>query len=707
MLRAIVTLASAFALASAAWAAPLPQGNPLLEPWSGAYGGVPPFDKIRVEHFEPALEAGMAAQRREIAAIAGNAAPATFSNTVLALERSGQVLKQVEVLHDLWNGSLSTPAMQEVRRRMEPKLAAFNDEISQNPRLFRRIEQVYRSGEMKRLSPEQQRLVWSYRTDFVKHGAMLTPAAKGRVAAINQRLAVLYTDFSQNLLAEEGGQGVVIGEHADLAGLGEGDIEAAAQEATRRGLVGRWVIANTRSAVEPFLTLSPRRALRERVWRLFVNRGDNGDAHDNNGIVREIVALRQERARLLGFPSFAHWQLSDTMAARPQAALDLMGQVWQPTVARLRGQVAEMQQLANAEAQAAGQAPFVLEPWDFRYYAEKLRRAEYDFDAGELTPYLQLDKVREAMFWAAGRLYGISFEPVLDVPVFHPDVTVWRVSGRDGAFVGLWYFDPYAREGKNSGAWMSSFRSQNRLFGADVRPTVSNNSNFKRGKPGEPVLVTWDDAVTMFHEFGHALHGLLSDATYPSLAGPGSLLDFGEFPSQVNEYWLPTPPVLAMLVNQAGQPLPKALVDKLDRGRHFDRPFFELEYLASALLDMKLHLLDKPPADLRAFERDTLAELGMPSAVVPRHRIAQFGHAFSGEDYAAGYYAYLWAEVLSRDAFEAFTDARDPFHAATAKRYLQTVLSAGNTVDPSEAFRRFRGRDPQVAPLLRAHGYAP
>jgi len=707
MLRVIATLAAAFALACAVHAAPAAAGNPLLAPWSGPYGGVPPLDKIRVEHFVPALEAGMAAQRREIAAIAGGPLPATFANTVLAVERSGRLLAQVEMAYGLWSGSLNTTAMQEVQRRMEPRLAAFNDELTQNPRLFRRVDAVYRSAEMKRLSPEQQRLVWSYRTAFVKQGATLAPAAKRRVAAINQRLAALYTDFGQNLLAEEEGQGLVISERAELAGLGAADVDAAAQEATRRGLPGRWVIANTRSAIEPFLALSPRRTLREQAWRLFANRGDNGDVHDNNRIVQEILSLRAERSKLLGFASYAHWRLSDTMAAQPRAALDLMAQVWQPTAARIRDQIAQMQQLADAESQKAGTPRFTIEPWDFRYYAEKLRRAEYDFDVSELTPYLQLDKLREAMFWAAGRLYGIRFEPVGDVPVFHPDVTVYRVLDKDGSLVGLWYFDPYAREGKNSGAWMDSYRAQNRLFGSDVRPIVSNNSNFKRGKPGEPVLVTWDDAVTMFHEFGHALHGLLSDASYPSLAGPNSVLDFGEFPSQVNEYWLPTPPVLAMLVNAAGQPLPKALIDKLDRSRHFDKPFFELEYLASALLDMKLHLLDQPPADLRAFERATLDELGMPSAVVARHRIPQFGHCFSGEGYAAGYYAYLWAEVLSRDAFEAFIQAGDPFDPAVARRYLQTVLSVGNTVDPAEAFRSFRGRDPQVGPLLRAYGFAP
>lgn len=706
MLRAIIRWAGALTLAGSstfvvAKAPAAPPPNPLLAPWAGPYGGVPPFDQIRTEHFGPALMAGMAEQRREIAAITANKAAPTFDNTVLALERSGRLLERAKVLYGVWTGSLSTPGFQKVQRQMEPKLAAFEDELTQNARLFGRIEAVYQSDEMQRLTPEQQRLVWSYRTSFVKQGARLGPKDKQRVAAINQRLAVLATDFSQNLLADEGGQGLVISDAADLAGLSEGDIEAAAQEARQRGMKGRWVIANTRSAMEPFLARSPKRALREKAWRLFVNRGDNGDAHDNNAIVTEVLALRAERSKLMGFETYAHWKLSDTMAQDPQAALALMLKVWGPAVAQVDQQVADMQKLVDAE-----KGGFQIQPWDYRYYVEQLRKAQLDFNVDELTPYLQLDKVRDAMFWAAGRLYGLRFEPVHDVPVFHADVSVYRVLGKGGEHVGLWYFDPYAREGKNSGAWMDSYRPQNRLDG-DVRPIVSNNSNFKRGKAGEPVTITWDDAVTMFHEFGHALHGLCSNVTYPSLAGPNSVLDFGEFPSQVNEYWLPTPPVLAMLVNQAGQPLPKALVDKIERSRNFDKGFWKLEFLASALLDMKLHLEGAKPVEPRAFEKATLRELGMPSAMVARHRIPQFGHVFSGDGYAAGYYGYLWAEVLSHDAFDAFIEAGDPFDPVVAKRYLDTVLSVGNTVDPGQAFRNFRGRDPEVDALLRADGFAP
>jgi len=681
--------------------------NPLLATWAGPYGGVPPFDKIRTEHFAPALMAGVAEQRREIAVITANKAAPNFDNTVLALERSGRLLGRVKVLYGVWTGSLSTAGFQKVQRQMEPRLAAFEDELAQNTKLFKRIEAVFQSEEMQRLTPEQQRLVWTYRTSFVKQGARLGAKEKQRVAAINQRLAVLATDFGQNLLADEGGQGLVIDNAADLAGLSEGDIEAASQEAKQRGMKGRWVIANTRSAMEPFLARSPKRALREKAWRLFVNRGDNGDAHDNNRIVTEVLALRAERSKSLGFETYAHWKLSDTMAQDPQAAMALMLKVWTPAVAQVNQQVADMQKLVDAETKdGKSGGGFQIQPWDYRYYVEQLRKAQLDFNVDELTPYLQLDKVRDAMFWAAGRLYGLRFEPIHDVPVFHADVTVYRVLGKDGEHVGLWYFDPYAREGKNSGAWMDSYRPQNRL-GGEIRPIVSNNSNFKRGKAGEPVYITWDDAVTMFHEFGHALHGLCSDVSFPSLAGPNSVLDFGEFPSQVNEYWLPTPPVLAMLVNQAGQPLPQALVDKIERSRNFDKGFWKLEFLASALLDMKLHLEGAKPVEPRAFEKAVFSELGMPSAMVARHRIPQFGHVFSGEGYAAGYYGYLWAEVLSHDAFDAFVEAGDPFDPVVAKRYRDTVLSVGNTIDPGQAFRNFRGRDPEVGALLRADGFAP
>jgi peptidyl-dipeptidase Dcp len=674
----------------------------LAAPWPGAHGGLPPFDRVRVEDFEPALVAAMAEQRREVALITARKAAPTFANTVVALERSGQRLDRVRRVYWVWSSSLSTPPFEAVERRMAPLLAAFDDELVQNTRLFARIQAVAAAPAAQRLPPEQQRLLWLWRTRFVKGGAQLDAAGKQRVAAINQRLALLYTTFAQNQRADEQEQALVIDDAAGLAGLSAADIAAAAAEAGRRGLAGRWAIANTRSAMEPLLSRASRRDLREQAWRLFTARGDNGGAHDNNGVVAEILALRAERSHLLGYASFADWQLTDTMAREPQAVLNLLLQVWRPALAQVQRDVAAMQKIADAEA--GGPAPPIA-PWDYRYYAEKLRKAAYDLDLDELTPYLQLDRVREAMFWAAGRLYGLRFVPVSGVPVFHPDVSVWEVTDGGGHHVGLWYFDPWARPGKSSGAWMNSYRAQGRLD-APVSAIVSNNANFIRGAAGAPVTISWDDAVTMFHEFGHALHGLASNVTYPSLASPQTLADFGEFPSQLNEHWLRAPQVLALLVDKDGHALPRALVDKFERAQTFDKAFEQTEYLASAFIDIQLHLQPEGVADPRAFEQKLLAELGMPPQIVARHRIPHFGHVFAGEGYAAGYYNYLWAAVLEHDAYAAFVETGDLFDPTLARRLHDKILAVGNTVDPGQAFRDFRGRDPKVDALLRDYGFA-
>ncbi|HEV7915128.1 MAG TPA: M3 family metallopeptidase, partial [Albitalea sp.] len=582
----VLMLALAGMLAGGAVAAPA-LSNPLLAPWRGAHGGVPPFDSIRVEHFKPAIDAAMRDARRHIAHIADNPAPPSFDNTIVALERAGRTYDRVTTLYWLWSGSLSSPALRDLDHEMKPKMAAFNDELVQNEKLFRRIAAVQASPALRRLTPEQQRLVSVRHTEFAKQGAGLAAAQKLRVAAINQRLSVLQTQFAQNELADEENEALVIDDPADLAGLSSEQVDAAAAEAKQRGRADRWVFANTRSAIEPFLTESTRRPLREKAWRMWTSRGDHGE-HDNRPLVVEILQLRAERSRLLGFPSFAHWRLADTMAREPERAMRLMTQVFAAAAERVRHDVAAMQALIDAE-----NGGFALQPWDYWHYADKLRRAQYDFDAAELRPYLQLDKVREAMFAAAGRLYGLRFVPVRGVPVFHRDVRVWRVLTRDGRANGLWYFDPYARAGKNSGAWMGSYRSQQRLDGS-VTPLVSNNANFIPAAAGQPVLISWDDAITMFHEFGHALHGLASSVTYPSLSGPATLVDFVEFPSQLNEHWLPTKEVLGLLVNAEGQPLPQALVDKVLRARNFNRGFTTAEYVASAIVDMKLHLASPP-----------------------------------------------------------------------------------------------------------------
>jgi peptidyl-dipeptidase Dcp len=675
--------------------------NPLVAPWTGPFGGVPPFDRVKVEHFEPALGAGMADQLAAVDRITAERAPATFANTIAALERSDRVLKQVSSVYEVWGSTMNTPEFQAVDTRMAPRLAAFRDRVTQNARLFERIAAVYDARERGDLTPEQKRLVWLYYTEFVRAGAKLSPEDKKRVSEINQRLASLFTKFSQNVLADENDHVLFLEGEDDLAGLPASFRSSAAAAAEERGRKAQWAVTNTRSSVEPFLAYSDRRGLREKVWRTFVNRGDNGDAKDNNAIVTEILALRAERARLLGYETHAHWRLENTMAKTPERAVALLEAVWAPAVARVREEVADMQAIADKEG-----AGIRIAPWDYRYYAEKVRLAKHDLDENAVVPYLQLEKLREGMFWVAGNVFGLHFSPVQGVPVYHPDVVVYEVKDGAGRHVGLWYFDPWARPYKQSGAWMSAYRDQER-FDGDVATIVSNNANFVKAGPGEPVLVGWDDALTMFHEFGHALHGLSSNVAYPSLAGTSVARDFVELPSQILERWLPTPELLARfaLHFQTGRPIPPELVAKIERSRTFNQGFETVEYVASALVDMKLHLAGATPIDPDAFERDTLRALGMPEEIAMRHRTPHFSHVFASEGYSAGYYSYLWSDTLTADAWEAFTGAGGPYDPTLAKRLREQVFSVGNTVDPTEAYRAFRGRDAGIEPLMRERGF--
>jgi peptidyl-dipeptidase Dcp len=701
MIRLILAGAGVAALAGSAALAAEATVNPLLAPWTGPYGGLPPFDKVKVEHFQPALEAAMAEQLAEVDNIANDPAPPTFENTLAALERSGRTLDRAGTIFGIYSGTMSTPDFQKVEEEMAPRLAAFADQITQNEKLFKRIAEVYEARERTGLTSEQKRLAWLDYTNFVRAGARLDPAAKKRLSEINQRLAALYTKFSQNLLADEGDYALFLDKESDLAGLPDSLRSAAAAAAEQRGQPGKWAVLNTRSSMEPFLTYSDRRDLREKVWRTYYSRGDHGDAHDNNAIITEILKLRAERAKLLGYQTHAHWRLENSMAGTPERALQLMEAVWKPAVARVREEVADMQAIADKEG-----ANIKIEPWDYRYYAEKVRKAKYDLDENEVKPYLQLEKLREGMFWVAGQLFGLTFSPAEGVPVYQPDMRVYKVSDPSGKLVGLWYFDPYARPGKQSGAWMNAYRNQER-FAGEITTIVSNNTNFVKVKPGEPILISWDDASALFHEFGHALHGLNSNVSYPSLSGTNVARDYVEFPSQLLEHWLSTPEVLNRfaLHYQTGQPIPAALVQKIAKASTFNQGFLTVEYLASALVDMKLHLAGGQTIDPDAFERDTLKALGMPSEIVMRHRTPQFGHVFSGDGYSAGYYSYLWSDTLSADAWEAFTEAGGPYDKAVAKRLRDDVFSAGNTVDPAEAYRAFRGRDPGIAALMRKRGF--
>jgi len=682
---------------------PRDEPNPLVAPWPGPHGGVPPFAAARVADLAPALEAGMADQLLAIDRIASVPNPPTFDNTIAALERSGRMLSRVEAIYGVYGGALSDDAVQEVERTMAPRLAACSDQITQNERLFARIAAVYEARTRSGLSPEQQRVVWLTYTHFVRNGARLDPAAKTELSSLNADLAGLATTFSQNLLRDENEGVVFCDDTTELAGLSQALHDAAAEAAEARGQKGRWAIPNTRSSVESFLTYAHRRDLRERVWRMFIDRGAGGGATDNHETVSRMLQLRARRAQLLGHPTHAHWRLEDSMAKTPERAMELMEAVWPKAVARVREEVADMQALADAEG-----ARISIAPWDYRFYAEKVRRAKYHLDESEITPYLQLERLREGMFFTAEKLFGLSFQPAdpREVPTYHPDVRAWVVRDATGAVAGLWYFDPFARTGKQSGAWMSSYRSQERFEGS-VPAIVSNTCNFAKPPAGEPVLISWDDATTLFHEFGHALHGLCSRVNYPSVSGTNVARDYVEFPSQVLEHWLSTPEVLDRFAvhHATGRPIPGDLVVKIAHAATFNAGFKTVEFLASALIDMKLHLAGATPIDPATFERDTLHGLGMPEEIVMRHRTPQFGHIFSGDGYSAGYYSYLWADTLTADAWEAFAEAGSPWDKVLAGRLHDHVFSVGNTIDPVDGYRAFRGRDAGIGALLRKRGF--
>jgi peptidyl-dipeptidase Dcp len=678
------------------------ESNPLLDEWTGPHGGFPRFDRVEVDDFKPAIGKGMDWNRGEIAAITSNAAKPSFSNTFAALDDSGRPFVRATRLFGVYTSTMNDKHTQAVEVEMAPLLSAFRDEIVQNEVLFSRLKTVYDARANANLSGEQQRLADVVYTNFARQGAALDKDKKARLKAINSRLASLFTTFRQNQLADEENYTLIIDSEADLAGLPVNLRTAAAGAAEAKGQKGKWLFTNTRSSMEPFITYASRRDLREKGWRMWIMRGDNPGSHDNKPVIAEILQLRAERARLLGFATHAHWILDNNMAKTPDAAMALLLRVWEAARARAREEIADMQALADSEG-----AGMRIEPWDYRYYAEKVRKRKYALDRTEISQYLQLEKIRESMFWVANQLYGLQFVKVDDVPVYHPDVSVYEVR-RDGRRVGLWYFDPYARAGKNSGAWMNEYRTQERV-GAEITPIVSNNSNFVKSGAGEPELISWDDAVTMFHEFGHALHGLNSHVNYRTLAGTSVKRDFVEFPSQLNEHWLFTPELLNRfaLHHRTGKPIPAELVAKIRQARNFNQGFATSEYLAAAIYDMKIHLAATPEQkiDAGAFEKQTMDEIGCPGEIVMRHRPTQFGHIFSSDGYSAGYYVYIWADTLTADAFEAFNEAGGPYDKSVAKRYYETVLSVGNSVPPDEAYRRFRGRDVDPDALMRDRGF--
>ena len=678
------------------------QSNVLLADWTGPFGGVPAFDRMKLEDLRAALEAGMAEEWTEIEAIAANAEPPTFENTIAAKERAGRTLDRVLEYRGIWSSNLSSPEFREIEEEMAPRLAEFRTSIIQNQALFERIRAVFEGEEMASLRPDQQRLVWLIYDSFARKGAMLEGEARKRYADIEARLAELYTQFSNNVLADEEAY-VVYLEENQLSGLPASFVEAAANAAGERGHEGSYAVTNTRSSMDPFLTFSTERDLREQVWRNYYSRGDNGGEHDNNAIIAEILGLRHERVSLLGYSNFAEWQLENRMAKEPPYAFELMETIWPAAVARVHEEVADMQALADSEG-----AGITIEPWDYRYYAEKVRKERYDLDSDELKQYLQLDNLREAMFFVGGELFDFAFTPLADgtVPVFHPDVKVWEVTRKStGAPVGLWYLDPYARQGKRSGAWARSYRSHE-SFDGESRVLASNNSNFIKGAPGEPVLISWDDAETLFHEFGHALHYLSSNVAYPTLNV--GVRDYTEFQSQLLERWLLTEAVIDnYLVHvKTGEPIPGELVTRIRAAANFNQGFATTEYLASALMDMYFHTADPEGLDPDVYEREQLKKLGMPEELPMRHRSPHFTHIFSQESYAAGYYGYIWADVHTADAAEAFEVAEGGYYDEELARLLvEHLFAPRNAVDPAEAYRAFRGRDAEMEALMRDRGF--
>jgi len=677
--------------------------NVLLQEWTGPYGGVPAFDKMTLDDVKPALEAGMAKTLAEIDLIAGNPEPPTFENTVLAMERTGRELGRAQSYYFLMGGNLSTPEFRVVQQEMAPKLSEFYTKIAQNEALFKRVQAVYEGDEYKNLGSAEQRLVWLTYNGFAKSGATLQGAAKERYAAINQRLAELSTRFSNNVLSDEENYVTYISED-QLSGLPESFVLSAAAGAEARDHAGEYAITNTRSSMDPFLTYSNERDLREAVWRTYYSRGNNGDEFDNNEIIKEILTLRAERAGLLGYDNHAAWQISDRMAKAPENAYNLLEAVWPAAIGRVAEEVADMQAIADAEG-----AGITIEPWDYRYYAEKVRKDKYDLDSDEVKQYLQLDKLREAMFMVAGELFNFTFTPVPEgsIPVFHEDVKVWEVTDKDsGEHIGVWYFDPFARPGKRSGAWATTYRDHETFDGLQT-VLGSNNSNFVKGAQGGPVLISWDDAETMFHEFGHALHYFSSNVAYPSLNS--GVRDYTEFQSQVLEYWVSTDRVIDnyLLHYQTGEPIPAELVAKIKAAANFNQGFGTTEYMASALMDMIYHTTDPAEiTDVQAFEAEKLAGLGMPKELPMRHRSTQFGHIFSGEAYSAGYYGYMWADVLTADTAEAFMDSPGGFYDdEVAARMVKYLFAPRNAIDPAEAYREFRGRDAEVEALMRDRGF--
>ncbi|MGW1456651.1 M3 family metallopeptidase [Salegentibacter agarivorans] len=676
--------------------------NILLAEWTGPYASVPAFDKMQVELVKPAMLKAMDAHLAEIEKITQNPEPATFENTIVPFEDSGDLLNRVFTYYGIFSSNVSSPEFREIQRELSPEISEYSSKISQNTELFERIKTVYENSEENPLPAPEQRVIDLIYEEFAMEGANLNEEDKKRYAEINSELSELYTKFSNNVLAEEENYIVYLTED-QLSGLPESYVKAAANTAKANGEAGKYAVTNTRSSMDPFLTYSDERELREKVWKNYYSRGDNDDEFDNNEVIKKILKLRDERVELLGYENFAQWRLQNRMAKNPENAMELMEAVWPAALARVEKEVKDMQAVADDEG-----ANITIKTWDYRYYAEKVRKEKYDLDSEEVKQYLELGNLTDALFYTAGELFNFEFKPVEEgsVPVFHEDVNVWEVTDKDsGELIGLWYLDPFARQGKRSGAWATTYRSYSELEGP--KPVLaSNNSNFIKPAPGEPVLVSWDDAETFFHEFGHALHFLAADIKYPTLNS--GVRDYTEFQSQLLERWLSTDEVINRFLkhHETGEVIPDELVAKIKKAATFNQGFATTEFLASALMDMKYHTTDPDKIEPRKFEKETLDQLGMPDEIVMRHRSPHFGHVFSGEGYATGYYGYLWADVLTSDAAEAFAESPGGFYDENmAEKLVKYLFAPRNAMDPAEAYRKFRGRDAEIDALMRDRGF--
>lgn len=680
---------------------PTLQDNPLLGEWSAPFG-MPPFTAIQPSHFQPAVEAAMRIHREELDAIGGQTGTPDFDNTVAAFDRAGRLLARiVSVFYNL-TASHTNPALQAVQRELAAPLAAHDSAVYMDARLFARVDALHRERQALGLTPEQLRLLERVHLDFVRAGAKLEGAARARYAQVMQELATLTTRFAQNVLHDESSYQLVLDGEADLEGLPAFARAAARQAAKDRGLAGGHVVTLSRSLIVPFLTFSARRDLREQAWRAWVGRGEHEGEHDNRPVAQAILTLRAEQARLHGYASYADYALTDTMARERGAVQRLFGEVWPRALTALERERQALQQLR----QAAGVSG-AIEAWDWRYWAEKVRVATYAVDDAEIKPYFALPAMIGAAFDCAQRLFGLRFEARADIPVYHPDVKAYEVRNRDGSTIGVFLQDNFARASKRSGAWMSSLRWQHRNGDASL-PVILNNNNFAKGSDGEPTLLSLDDVRTLSHEFGHGLHGLLSNVGYERLSGTQVLRDFVELPSQLFEHWLAEPEVLKRhaLHVDTGAPIPDDLIRRIHAARKFNQGYETVRYTASAMVDMAVHARTEAqaPADLSAFEAETLARAGHPDGVGINHRLVHFQHLFSSSGYAAGYYVYLWAEVLDADGFDAFVEAGDVFDPTVAQALQRFIYSSGNSLEPGQAFASFRGRAPDVKPLLRKKG---